>query len=169
HFEGWYTGKNGAGTKITEKTIVKGPATYYAYWIVNRTVLFDLNGGNTQSFNSKVVPHGKAVGTLPTATRVGHTFSGWYTGKKGGTKIETTTIVMSDITYYAQWNPITYTVRFDPLGGVGVPDRRVVYNTPVGTLPHTARVGYIFRGWYTTQTGGTKINERTKVMGNTTY
>ena len=169
HFEGWFTVANGAGSQISDKTTVAGPVTYYAYWIINRTVVFDLNGGTTQSMTSKVVPHGKAFGTLPTATRTGHTFNGWFTGKTNGTKLAATTLITSDITYYAQWTPITYTVRFDPVGGLGVADRKVVYNTEIGALPHTARMGYVFRGWWTAAEGGSEINNRTRVYGNTTY
>ena len=49
-------------------------------------VTFDANGGTIASGDeTKAVVSGKAVGTLPTATRSGYTFNGWFTAKSGGT------------------------------------------------------------------------------------
>ena len=48
---------------------------------------------------------------LPTPTRTGYTFLGWYTGENGtGTKItsESTVSTASDHTLYAHWQPNTY-------------------------------------------------------------
>jgi uncharacterized repeat protein (TIGR02543 family) len=43
------------------------------------------------------------VGTLPTPTRSGYAFDGWYTSATGGTNVSANTIVTSDIVYYAHW------------------------------------------------------------------
>ena len=32
-FDGWYTGKNGSGSKLTSDTIITGNVTFYAKWI----------------------------------------------------------------------------------------------------------------------------------------
>ena len=58
--------------------------------------------------------------TLPdNPTRTGYTFSGWYTEKDGGDKVENGKVISSDITLYAHWTPITYTVSYDGNGGSG--------------------------------------------------
>ena len=58
--------------------------------------------------------------TLPdNPTRTGYTFSGWYTEKDGGDKVENGKVISSDITLYAHWTPITYTVEYNPNGGSG--------------------------------------------------
>lgn len=69
-----------------------------------RTVTFDPNGG-TVTTTSKTVVYNEAYGSLPTPTRTGYTFKGWYTAKTGGTKVTADTIVSSDVdhTLYAQW------------------------------------------------------------------
>lgn len=47
---------------------------------------------------------GKIYGTLPTASKPGYIFKGWYTQKSGGTKITETSIVPDAHTnLYAQW------------------------------------------------------------------
>lgn len=67
------------------------------------TVTFNGNGG-TVSKSSLSVTKGRSMGNnIPSATRTGYTFNGWYTAKSGGTKYSTTTAINSNITLYAQW------------------------------------------------------------------
>ena len=40
---------------------------------------------------------------MPTPTRSGYTFTGWFTAKTGGTKVYSTTKVTNNMTLYAQW------------------------------------------------------------------
>lgn len=67
-------------------------------------VSFDANSGSV-STTSKKVAYGSTYGELPTPTRDGYEFRGWYTASTGGIKIESTTKVevTDDITLYAQW------------------------------------------------------------------
>ena len=55
-----------------------------------------------------------SVGTFPAdPTRASYKFDGWYTAANGGTKVTTSTIVVANVTYYAQWiqdTVQTYTV-----------------------------------------------------------
>ena len=69
------------------------------------TVTFNGNGG-TPSENSRVVESGIAIGTLPTATRVGYEFDGWFTSSSGGDQITESTIVNGDTTYFAHWTSV---------------------------------------------------------------
>lgn len=56
--------------------------------------------------SSKVVTYGSTYGTLPTITRPGKTFSGWYTAATGGTLVTSSTVVniTNNQTLYARWN-----------------------------------------------------------------
>ena len=76
------------------------------------TATFDGNGGsNGASITTKYTFE---LGTLPTSSRVGYIFNGWFTEKDGGTQISsTTTMPANDITYYAQWTAIKYEVKFN--------------------------------------------------------
>ncbi len=69
-----------------------------------RKVTFNANGGSV-STSSKTVTNGSTYGTLPTPTRSGYVFQGWYTAKSGGSKVTSSTKVnsSSDITLYARW------------------------------------------------------------------
>ena len=121
------------------------------------TVTFDANGG-TPATTTRTVAKGKAVGTLPQATRAGYTLKGWYTAKTSGTKITASTTVTKDITYYAQWTEIpTYTVTFDANGGTcATKTRKVAQGEAVGELPEATRDGYTLDGWFTAKTGGSR-------------
>ena len=60
--------------------------------------------------------------------------------------------------------PASYLVTFDPNGGrVSKESTAVTINKPYGTLPTPNRTGYSFDGWYTKETGGTKVTETTTV------
>ena len=63
--------------------------------------------------------------------------------------------------------PASYLVTFDANGGrVSKESTAVTINKPYGTLPTPNRTGYSFDGWYTKETGGTKVTETTTVGTN---
>ena len=78
---------------------------------VQNTVTFNANGGSV-SPTTRTVASGASVGTLPTPTRTGWTFTGWFTAETGGTQVSAATQVTRDVTYYAQWT--TSSDAFDP-------------------------------------------------------
>lgn len=58
----------------------------------------------------------------------------------------------------------TKTVRLDANGGtVSQPSTTVTIGKTYGTLPTPNRTGYEFDGWYTQETGGTKVDKNTAV------
>lgn len=175
-FAGWFTAASG-GTQISSTTTVTGNVTYYAHWTATKrsyTATFNGNGGSTPSPSSITKEYNTALGTLPTCTRTGYTFLGWYTASSGGTKISTTTVVTKDITYYAQWSINSYTLTFNPNGGTVTPtSKNLEYNSAYGTLPTPTRASdaqytYTFAGWYTAATGGTQVTTTTKMAAKDT-
>lgn len=134
------------------------------------TVNFDPNGGEV-SKASMAVTYGKAYGALPTPTRTGYRFSGWYTAKTGGSKIANSTTVDNSAgsTLYAHWKANQYTVTFDSNGGtVGTSSQKVTYGSTY-TLPIPTRMGYTFDGWYTAKTGGAKVTKDTVVTATANH
>lgn len=84
-----------------------GDKTFLNYSTVassNITVTFNGNGG-TSSATSKSYTVGNTYGSsMPTATRSGYTFDGWYTAATGGSKItSSTTVTSGNKTFYAHW------------------------------------------------------------------
>ena len=172
-FKGWYTTPSG-GTKITSTTKLTTPnnVTAYAHWAAKKfTTKFNPNGGATPKTSGKVttsksVTMGNAYGKLPTTTKKGYTFAGWYTAKSGGTKITSTSpfSAAKNQTLYAHWNAKLFTVKLKPQKGTVTPTSiRVTYNSTYKILPTPTRPGYTFLGWYTKASGGIKIKNSTKV------
>ena len=92
-------------------------------------VLFDANGGDLTDFY-RFVRFGAAYGTMPTPSRPGYTFDGWYTSATGGTKVTASTVVnQGDHTLYAHWTKSsstteTYVVVFLDTTGTNPEARR---------------------------------------------
>lgn len=78
------------------------------------TIIFDPNGGKV-SEKSRNISVGDTYGTLPTASRVGYNFAGWYTAKKGGKKVDSKTKVNQKgrLTVYAHWTLKTSVKKAD--------------------------------------------------------
>ena len=165
-FLGWFTAASG-GTQVTASTKVTGKATYYAHWELVYTIVFDANGG-TGDTTVSIAPN-STLGTLPTVTRTGYTFAGWYTAASGGTQVTASTKVTGAATYYAHWEIVNYTITFNANGGTGGTTVNRAYNSTLGTLPTATRDGYKFLGWYTAASGGTQVTASTKVTGEATY
>ena len=65
------------------------------------TVTFNANGGTGNM--TRTVVSGTTIGTLPTPTRDGYAFAGWWTTKSGGTLVTGQTIIRGNVTFYAHW------------------------------------------------------------------
>ena len=83
---------------------------------INITITLDLNGGKETDGipSAKIVYINKEYGSIPSPTRVGYTFSGWYTEPTEGDKILKTTKVQINHshTLYAHWVPNTYYISY---------------------------------------------------------
>ena len=82
----------------------------------------------------------------------GYSFAGWNTAADGsGTNYApgATFTINGDITLYAQWTPITYTVRFHKNDGSGVySDQTFTYNSEQALAANAfTRDGWYFVGW----------------------
>ena len=73
---------------------------------VKYTITFHKNGGSKVSKSSITVAKGQKIGKLPTAQRKGYAFEGWYTAKKGGAKITSSTKATKNQTVYARWKKV---------------------------------------------------------------
>ena len=178
-FDGWYT-EEVAGIQVEETTTVTSTEdhTLYAHWTVEEyTVTTNANGGTIPTTENwinasgdetatKTVTYDSTYGNLPTPTRIGYTFDGWYTEETSGTEVnsDTTVVITNNCTLYAHWTAETYTVTFNPTGGTAFITRKdVTYDREYDTLPSPTREGYIFDGWYTEEIAGTQVKGTTTV------
>lgn len=129
------------------------------------TVFYDANGGAVLT-SKETVTNGDIYGTLPTPTRNGYTFEGWYTARSGGSRVTADTVVnlTADQTLYAHWTNQPYTINFDANGGnIQTSSITVTNGSTYGALPTPARDGYTFEGWYTARSGGSRVTADTTV------
>mgnify|MGYP002770963683 CR=1 FL=1 len=101
----------GGWDKEIPETMPAENVTVKATWTANTyMVSFDANGGSCTP-TSKSVTYASTYGDLPTPTREGYTFTGWYDGE---TKVEDTTTYQTagDKTLTARWSADAYTVTY---------------------------------------------------------
>ncbi len=82
----------------------------------SKCVTLNSNGGN-EGLQYIYVTSGDPVGTLPTATKDGYSFAGWFTEASAGTQVSASTTVSADVTWYAHYTVNHYTLTWDANGG----------------------------------------------------
>jgi uncharacterized repeat protein (TIGR02543 family) len=85
------------------------------------TITFDANGGSVTPSSAVTGADGK-LSSLPTPTRSGYSFDGWFTAASGGTQITTATVFTANTAIYAHW---TYTGGNG--SGTGSATKRQIY------------------------------------------
>ena len=131
--------------------------TLQAHWTINNyTLTYDVNGGNALSPDHKSVTYNTAYGELPTPTRTGYTFAGWYTQATGGNAVSSSTVMgADDVTIHAHWTANTYTVVFDRQSGSGGTESvTATYDSAMPSATAPSKTGYTFAGYYTSANGG---------------
>lgn len=73
--------------------------------VIGYEITFDANGGQCDTTSMYTDTTGK-LSTLPTPTRGGYTFDGWFTEQSGGTAVTAETVYNVDTTLYAHWTAI---------------------------------------------------------------
>lgn len=147
----WKAGSKKVALRVAGTSTKLSFTAKYTDTVKRVRIVFASNGGRVSS-GSKTVICGKTYGALPTPTRRGYTFAGWYTAKSGGSRIGSSSVVRTtrNQTLYARWKLVKYKIQYR-LGkgtnsrsnptGYTVTSRTIVLKNPV-------RKGYTFKGWY---------------------
>lgn len=132
-------------------------------------VSYNANGGSGAP-SAQTKYYGKAL-TLSTVkpTRTGYIFKGWATSASGNASYSSGASYTSNanVTLYAIWQKITYTIKYNANGGTGAPSNQTktygVALTLSSTKPTRASyvdengstVSYTFKGWATSASSST--------------
>ena len=112
---------------------------------VSYTLFFNANGGTVTEQNRNV-KSGVAYGTLPTPSRSGYRFDGWYTAQSGGSAVSSSVIMGdSNQTIYAHWSLLQYSVSWSTPNHCSISVRRTKSpnaNASTGSLSSGAKVYY---------------------------
>ena len=122
-FLGWATESGGIvayrdGEAVSGLASANGATVHlYAVWRTSDAtwrVSFDGNGGSVAPGHWNVV-RGESLDALPTPTRRGHAFMGWWTRSAGGASVTTPFAVAGDMSLYAHWR--AYDDPLPPVSG----------------------------------------------------
>lgn len=170
-FKGWNTKADGTGTSYKEgdETSFTEDTTLYAIWTPHTyTIAFDSNSTDaTGSMSPMPMTYdvGKAL-TSNSFSRIGYKFIGWRssdaaTGREyadGTTVSNLTSTDKATVTMYAQWQPISYTVKFDKnkTDATGsMPDMSFKYNETKRLTPNVySSASAKFAGIWNTRPNG---------------
>ncbi len=132
-----------------------GNITITALWEAKRSeIVFNSNGGSACNNKSGVV-YGSNLSSMPTPTKKGYTFAGWYTksdlsgnnygnGSTWDQDIEG--VRAPSITLYARWTPTVYSITFNTDGGSVISNRTYTIEDAFD-LPSSTKYGLNNRGW----------------------
>lgn len=172
-FQGWATLKSSgtvayqAGATYTADADV----TLYAVWkIITYTITYNANGG-TGAPNAQTKEYGKTVALSSTRpTKDGHVFQGWSTANDTTVEYqpEANYTANANVTLYAVWKIITYTISYDANGGSGAPQDQTktwgIATDLSATKP--TRQGYTFQGWATSSSGAVQYQPNQSYTAN---
>ena len=171
-FGGWYLANGTKVTSLAAKTYT-ADIDLFAKWTANQYTI-TYKDYNNAAFSGKM-PAGyptkhtyDTVTTLPTPTKAGYTFLGWYSDKACTKPIETigATDITAAVTVYAKWELNAVKISYYDMGGFDLSGTfaktaptEYKYTTAV-TLINPAKTGYTFGGWYLEN--GTKVTSLAK-------
>ena len=193
-FANWRTQPNGEGSVVKDtyfNTVErlldtfkdKTEMTIYAHWIENGkfTVEYMPNGTNVTNKPEDNTTYDQVTTkqiAIPKQepVRAGYNFIGWKVNEddtlyKYGTKHDAYTnisAIQGSVTFYAQWEPVRYTITLQD-GDESSEISGTIEDLPPA-LPTPTKDGYDFKGWFTAETGGEKIDAITadNISGLTT-
>lgn len=146
-FNGWYL-DSALTTPYTFSTMPAENITIYAKWDINQySITFESNGGSaveeiTQNYGSLVLEPQSPMKT-------GYVFAGWYLDSGLTTFYIFDTISDEDITLYAKWELIYYTITYELDGGINIGNQsNYTIETETIILNESIKDGYTFSGWY---------------------
>ena len=153
-FGGWYENSTFSGNRIDAINLeTRGNKELYAKWnSITYTITYELNNG-TQAANAPTsYTIESETFSLPTPTKTGYGFNGWYNVNGEGKVTEITKGTVGDIYVYASWTPATYIIKYDANGGTGtMANQEFEYDEYKQLSKNTfEKTGYVFVGWATT-------------------
>ncbi|MCL2861010.1 MAG: InlB B-repeat-containing protein [Firmicutes bacterium] len=150
-FSGWYL--DSAFTQPFIVGQVFGDITLHARFIaIVYTITYHLNNGSFQASPVLTFTIESPNITLPTPSRYGYDFGGWFVNA-GFTGVAVTQIPTGSINnreFFARWTPTVFNITYNLNGGFfgsTAPETFTIESAAI-TLPHPQRTGFNFDGWF---------------------
>lgn len=145
-FNGWYL--ESTFDNIFTESVTQSLQLFAKFTINQYDINFDSKGGSavakiTQNYGTPVTEPVEPI-------REGYEFNGWYTdNNKFEISYEFKTMGDTNITIYADWIAIDYTITFETNGGTAIAPITQGYQTTVDAPIPPTKGEEIFQGWYT--------------------
>jgi uncharacterized repeat protein (TIGR02543 family) len=109
-FDGWFEDET-LNTPFKFDTVILRNMTLYAKWTINSyTITFDFgNGTDDYTFTAN---YGADIDFPEEPVKTGHEFGGWFIDEAATDDFQATKMQAENLTVYAYWIPIVYTVNF---------------------------------------------------------
>jgi len=144
-FAGWRWGNTSESALVTPGELIYADATIYAVFTKDGyTIVYESNGGSAVSQTTGV---NAFPSPLPTTTKAGSTFAGWWNSNFTAQYTAGQPIYGSLIAY-AKWIVNSYTVTWVENGGTPAPDDLTDVASLPSPLPAITKTGYELDGWY---------------------
>jgi uncharacterized repeat protein (TIGR02543 family) len=138
-FGGWYTDDVTWSELWDFDTVITSNMDLYARWVpeppAGIKIIFETYSGNPKP-GVQNLDRGALVVEPPPVTRDGYAFDGWYTEtaftRKWNFAADTVT---TDMTLYAKWHQVVYTVKFETNGGSPSPSAQKIASGARAVMP----------------------------------
>ena len=181
-FKAYSTEKDGTGTSLMpgDEYKLEGRQIVYAIWApIQYSVTGDIGGGSVditaveyhQALLITIIPmEGHFLPETVTMTMGGSGFTDFTYSKDDGTITIAENVIEGDLTVTADCPLWTPTVTFDANGGnpTGMTEVTGTEGKIAGFPDNPTMDGYLFAGWYTSASGGTRIDLDTVFTEDTT-
>lgn len=156
-FNGWVDSE---GAKVSDTN--KMPASdveLTAVWTINQyKVSFDTNGG-IESYDERSYDYNSLLNDLPTPTKKGYTFLGWYNDEN---KVdEDYRLGAKDINLRAEWSINSYRLNYETDCDTTIESKMLEFGSAIGELPILSKIGHTFINWVTSE--GTEVDKDTTI------
>ncbi len=184
-FAGWNTLANGSGTSYShgDTFTITANTILYARWTpVTYTVTYDGNTNTSGDVPTDTAPRTSGatvtvLGNTGSLLKTGFNFAGWNTQANGtGTSYAqgSTFTITANMTLYARWGPLTYTVTYagntNTSGNVPTDNSQYINGataTVLGNSGSLVKTGFNFAGWNTQDDGaGTTYSQGSRFTMN---
>ena len=164
-FVSWYT--NQEFTQIyTFTTMPAENITLYAKWVYKEYTINYVDGTNVIA--PTMIKAFDPIVLIADPVRPGYTFDGWYNEALLINSFQLTLMPEENITIYAKWSPVIFTISYESNGGSVVTEKLIPYLGTITEHEIPTKEGFVFVGWYIDITLINQFTETIMPLGNIT-
>ena len=159
NFLGFYTDSDFTGNPITSVVVDKDITLYAKFEIIDYSITYVIDGATWKNYtpNSSYNVLNAAISYIPKGEdleKVGYTFKGWYKDADYTEKITSLVGLFEDITLYAKWEAINYSITYELNEGNWKDNYSPFTDYTVEGITYLPsgniliKEGFVFDGWY---------------------